>query len=154
MADFTLARDSYGKLTLTDATGVEHRGISPVRAFPIADPEHGIALMSAEGHELVWIERLSDLPDKMRILLEDEIAGREFMPSITALRDVSSFSTPTVWQVETDRGPASFTLKSEDSIRRLGQDALLIADSHSIHYLIRDTRALDRHSRKLLDRFL
>lgn len=154
MPDFSLNRDAYGKLELTDAEGIVHAGVQPVRAFPIADPEHGIALMSVDGHELAWIEQLSDLPNDMRVLLEDELAGREFMPTITALRDVSSFSTPSIWKVDTDRGSASFTLKSEDSIRRLGQDALLIADSHSIHYLIRDTKALDRHSRKLLDRFL
>jgi hypothetical protein len=31
---------------------------------------------------------------------------------------------------------------------------LLIADSHGINYLIRDSQALDAHSRRLLDRFL
>jgi hypothetical protein len=154
MSDFELHRNAYGKLELTLPDGTIHRAIVPVRAFPIADPAHGIALMSIDGHELIWIEQLSDLPDDMRDLLEQELAGREFMPVITALRGVSSFSTPCVWQVDTDRGIASFTLKSEDSIRRLNHQALLIADSHSIHYLIRDTQILDKHSRKLLDRFL
>ncbi len=31
---------------------------------------------------------------------------------------------------------------------------LLIADSHGIFYLVRNIQALDKHSRKLLDRFL
>lgn len=154
MPDFSLTRDTYGKLELTDAEGTVHAGVQPVRAFPIADPEHGIALLSVDGHELAWIEQLSDLPADLRTLLEEELAGREFMPTITALREVSSFSTPTVWRVDTDRGSASFTLQSEDSIRRLNHNTLLIADSHSIHYLIRDTQTLDKHSRKLLDRFL
>jgi hypothetical protein len=30
----------------------------------------------------------------------------------------------------------------------------MIADRHGVHYLIRDLAALDKHSRKLLDRFL
>ncbi|HYF59096.1 MAG TPA: DUF1854 domain-containing protein, partial [Burkholderiaceae bacterium] len=29
-----------------------------------------------------------------------------------------------------------------------------IADRHGVQYLVRDVSALDRHSRKLLDRFL
>jgi hypothetical protein len=59
-----------------------------------------------------------------------------------------------VWQVETDRGETTFTLKGEEDIRRLASPALLIADSHGINFLIRDRYALDSHSRKILDRFL
>ena len=44
--------------------------------------------------------------------------------------------------------------KGEEDIRRLALPALLIADSHGIHYLIHDRYALDHHSRKILDRFL
>ena len=33
-------------------------------------------------------------------------------------------------------------------------EGLLIADSHGIHFLIRDRYALAAHSRKILDRFL
>ena len=39
-------------------------------------------------------------------------------------------------------------------IGRLAAPALLIADSHGIQFLIRDQKALDKHSRKILDRFL
>ena len=45
-------------------------------------------------------------------------------------------------------------LKGEEDIRRLSQTRLLIADSHGIQFLVRDIGTLDRHSRKLLDRFL
>ena len=43
---------------------------------------------------------------------------------------------------------------SDLNIRRLPGNALLIADSHGINYLIRDRLALDAQSRKFLDRFL
>ncbi|MBP9806586.1 MAG: DUF1854 domain-containing protein, partial [Candidatus Accumulibacter sp.] len=58
------------------------------------------------------------------------------------------------WQVETDRGAASLILKGEEDIRRLTPPALLIADSHGIHFLIRDRYALDQPSQRILDRFL
>jgi len=57
-------------------------------------------------------------------------------------------------EVTTDRGPAELILKGEEDIRRLSQNRLLIADSHGIQFLVRDVGRLDRHSRKLLDRFL
>jgi hypothetical protein len=152
--DFKLERNVFGHLVLTTADGEVHYEVVPVRAFPIAAPEEGIALMSAEGHEVAWIERLGDLSAEQRALVEEELAGREFVPEIRRLRHVSSFATPSTWEVETDRGDTRLVLKGEEDIRRLGPSALLIADSHGVQFLIRDLGALDRHSRKLLDRFL
>lgn len=151
---FQLQRDTYGRLVLIDENGERHEGVVPVRAFPIAAPDEGIALVSSDGHEAAWVERLSDLPPIERALVAEELASREFMPAIEAILAVSSFACPSTWQVRTDRGPAEVLLKGEEDIRRLPQGRLLIADSHGIQFLIRDLATLDRHSRRLLDRFL
>lgn len=153
MTTFQLTRNAFGKLVFSDAQGT-HEGVVPVRAFPIAAPETGIALVDADGHELAWIERLADLPDDVRALLEEELKNREFLPEISRLKQVSSFAVPSTWEVETDRGDARFVLKGEEDIRRIAHDTLLIADSHGVQYLIRDVQSLDKASRKLLDRFL
>jgi hypothetical protein len=152
--DFNLTRDAAGRLVLTGAEGDVHEGVVPVRAFPISAPGEGVSLLGEDGHELRWVSRLSDLPDVMRILIEAELAQREFMPEITRIRQVSSFATPSKWQVSTDRGDTELLLKAEDHIRRLANATLLITDGYGVSFLIRDTGALDRHSRKLLDRFL
>jgi hypothetical protein len=151
---FELERDAWGKLVYTDATGTRHAGVTAVRAFPIAAPEHGISLVTSDGKEVVWIDRLADLPSPQRALVEEELHGREFMPEIRAIRSVSSYATPSTWQVDTDRGETSLVLRGEEDIRRINHFTLLISDSHGIHFLIRDLGALDRHSRKILDRFL
>lgn len=153
-ADFRLERDAYGRLVLTTSTGEAHVGIVPVRAFPIGAPQEGTALVSPDGHELVWIERLDPLPSDIRSLIEDELRSREFMPEIQRIVTVSSFATPSTWQVVTDRGETRFILRGEEDIRRFGAHSLLIADSHGIQFLVRDIAALDRGSRRLLDRFL
>ncbi len=152
--DFQLTRDAFGRLIFTGSDGEVHDGVVPVHAFPIAAPTEGISLVTADGRELAWVERLTDLPDESRVLLEEELASREFMPEIRSIRRVSSFATPSAWQVETDRGSTTFILKGEDDIRRLAAASLLIADSNGIHFLIRDIHALDQGSRNLLDRFL
>lgn len=151
---FTLARNELGQLVLTDEQGTAHHNVVPVRAFPIAAPADGISLLDAEGHEVAWIDRLHALPDGLRQLIEQALAEREFMPEIQRLHEVSSFATPSTWHVSTDRGEASFVLKGEEDIRRLAGSTLLIADHHGVQYLIRDLKSLDRHSRRLLDRFL
>ncbi len=154
MAEFALSRDPFGRLVLRDAAGIEHVGVVPVRAFPIGAPDEGLSLVSADGRELAWIERLGALDPARRTLVEEDLASREFVPEIRAIRAVSSFATPSTWTLETDRGPASLVLKGEEDIRRLGRTSLLIADRHGIQFLVRDIGALDRASRKLLDRFL
>jgi hypothetical protein len=153
-ADFELEFDAFGRLVLIDATGVRHEGVTPVRAFPIAAPDEGVSLVGPEGAELAWIERIADLPEHLRKPVEEALANREFVPEIRQLVSVSTFATPSTWEVETNRGKTQFVLKGEEDIRRLGQASLLIADSHGIQFLVRDLSRLDRHSRKLLDRFL
>lgn len=151
---FTLARDAFGRLVLTDAQGVHHEGVTPVRAFPIAAPDEGVSLVDTHGHELAWIARLSALPEAPRQLLQEELALREFTPVIERLEAVSTFGTPSSWAVATDRGQAIFVLKSEDDIRRLADGALLITSSHGVQFAVRDRMALDAASRRLLERFL
>jgi hypothetical protein len=154
MQDFQLHRSPLGKLVYTDHDGSTFESVVPVRAFPISAPTEGIAIVTADGHELVWIEQLGTLPEATRNLLQEELASREFMPEISRLHHVSSFATPSAWSVDTDRGRTTFVLKGEDDIRRLNVSTLLIADSNGIHFLIRDLHSLDTTSRKLLDRFL
>jgi hypothetical protein len=154
MNELNLERNAFGRLVFRSEDGTTHDGVIPVRAFPIAAPDEGIALVNVEGHEVAWIARLSSLAARSRALVEEELSSREFMPEIRRLVGVSSFATPSTWEVETDRGTTSLILKGEEDIRRLGQTALLIADSHGINYLIRDLKTLDSGSRRLLDRFL
>jgi len=152
--DFTLSRNAFGKLVFTAANGDRFEGVVPVRAFPIGAPDDGIALVNADGQELAWIMRLTDLADDTRTMVEQELASREFMPEIQRIQRVSNYNAPCTWFVETNRGDASFTLKGEEDIRRIASTSLLIADNHGVQFLIRDTQALDKGSRKILDRFL
>ncbi|WER46761.1 DUF1854 domain-containing protein [Cupriavidus sp. WKF15] len=152
--EFTLTRNAFGKLVLTLGNGTAHEGVVPVRAFPIGAPDDGIGMMSTDGRELAWIPRLDGLSGPQRFLVEEELAAREFMPEIQRIVSVSTFATPSEWTVQTDRGQTTLVLRGEEDIRRLAGSTLLISDSHGIHYLIRDLMALDRHSRKILDRFL
>ena len=151
---FELERHASGRLLLTGSDDQQHLGVVPVRAFPIAAPDEGVSLVGADGHELVWLDRLDALPPMQRGLLEEELALREFVPQITAIKSVSSFGTPSTWRVETDRGKTSFVLKGEEDIRRLSRQALLIAAGHGVQFSVKDMGALDRASRRLLERFL
>ena len=152
--DFRLERDAAGQLVLIDSYGERHAGIVPVRAFPLTAPGAGLSLVGSDGRERVWIDRIDQLPGAMRELLDADLAARDFAPTLLKLHRVSSFGVPSTWQVSTDRGETSFVLKAEEDIRRLEGGALLIASAHGVQFRIPDVKALDRASRRLLERFL
>jgi hypothetical protein len=149
-----LWRDAFGRLVFTDEHGHAHEGIVPSQPFPIEAPGENVSLLDGDGHELAYVASIAELDADSRKLLMEEIAQRDFIPVIDRLLAVSSFATPSTWQVRTDRGPTSFILKGEEDIRRLRGNGLLITDNHGVTYRIEDMRSMDRLSRRLLDRFL
>ncbi|MDO4723820.1 MAG: DUF1854 domain-containing protein [Comamonadaceae bacterium] len=130
--------------------------VQPVPAFALSAPRQCLSLVDLQGKERAYIERLDALPLPCQQAIAMALAGREFIPKITAIDAVSSFSTPSLWQVHTDRGATALLLQSEDDIRKLdaaGQ-CLRITDKHSLQYQIDDIEALPKASRKLLARFI
>lgn len=152
--NFTLEMNAFAQLVAIDAKGVRHDGVSPVRAFPLTSPRGNISLVGTDGHEVAWIASLDDMDASQRAILDEVMSSRDFVPAISRIVSVSTFSTPSTWEVETDRGPTSFVLKGEDDIRRLQDGSLLIGASHGVQFAIANRTALDRASKKLLERFL
>ena len=149
----TLERDALGRLVFIDAAGTPHIGVYPVKAFPITSPGTGISIMDQSGKELCWFDSIGAIPKGELALIEEELAAREFMPVIEKITKVSTFATPSIWDIETDRGPTRIRLKGEEDIRRIAGNTLLIADSNGLQFLIKDSTQLDKVSKKLLDRF-
>jgi hypothetical protein len=149
-----LIRDSLGRLVFIDDAGAQHVDVHAVRAFPITAPNAGISLMDSAGKELFWYTSLAAIPEEDRAPLLEELAAREFMPVIEQISSVSSYATPSIWLVQTDRGETRLRLNGEENIRRVAGNTLLISDANGVQYLVRDSSQLNKQSRKLLDRFL
>ena len=152
--NFQLECDDFGRLVLIDAEGERHVGVVPVRAFPLTAPDHGLSLVGSDGRERVWIDHIDQLPAALRATLNADLAARDFAPILQKLHRVSSFGVPSTWHVSTDHGDTEFVLKAEEDTRRLEGGALLIGSAHGVQFRIPDAKALDRGSRKLLERFL
>lgn len=154
MNPFDMQRDAFGRWVVLMPNGTQHAPVTALRAYPVSAPDDGVALMDADGHEIFWIEALAQLAEPLRSQVVQALNEREFLPEIWQLTAVSSFATPTTWSVVTDRGATQFLLKGEEDIRRLTGTVLLINDANGVQFMIRDLAAMDKHSRKLLDRFL
>jgi hypothetical protein len=147
-----LARAANGRLTLTLDGGPTLEGLTAIRCFPLTEPGRHIALVDAEGRERWHVDDLGTLPEPMRRLLTEELSRREFLPVVRRIVSIQPRSEPSTWEVETDRGPTTFTLASEDQVRRLGEGAL-VTDVHGVRYRIDAVSGLDAGSRALLRRY-
>lgn len=150
---FTLSRDTFGRLLL-QRPGRPDVLVTPVRSFPISAPDEGISLVDTQTQEHAWIPDLTQLPEAEKRLISEDLAQRDFRPEILRIHHASGWATPSRWDIDTDRGATVLTLKSEDDIRRLPANSLLIADACGVNFWVRDIQALDRTSRRILDRFL
>jgi Domain of unknown function (DUF1854) len=151
LPEFGLARDQWGQLVFIGSDGVRYANVAPVALFPISDPDSWISVRASDGAELVCIEDPRRLPADVWGLLKDELARREFVPVIERIVWASGNSEPCEWQVETDRGPTQFVLKSEEDVRRIGDHQILILDAHGTRYQIPDLRDLDSKSRRIVE---
>lgn len=149
-----LERDAQGRLCCRPTEGGEPVPVTVIRAFPLSAPGHGLSLVGPDGRERAWIDRLDALAQPARAWVDEALRLRDFAPTLTRLVEVSSFSTPSTWTVDTDRGRTRFVLKGEEDIRRLDAGALLITTADGVSLRVADRFKLDRHSRRLLDRFL
>ena len=150
---FMLERNERRQLVLVDG-GERIVDVEPVRAFPLSDPRRMISIVDSRGREVRFIESLDAIPEATRKVIESELALREFVPTLLRVVNAPEHTEPATWQVETDRGITTFELESEDSVHRRGPYRVSIVDSHGIRYEIPDTRKLDYHSKRVLDRFL
>lgn len=149
-----LARSADGSLQATDASGANFEGLTPIRLFPLTDPQRWIVLVDRQGREVAMIANPQQLDNLSAELLHEELKAREFVPLVGRILWVSGKSEPSQWRVSTDRGITEFVLNDEKDIRRLGAHGVLIVDAHGIRYLIQDDRLLDRHSRHIVEWYI
>jgi len=151
--NFVLDADAWGRLVFQDADGTRHEKVVPIRVFPMTAPDKWVSIRSAAGQELALIKDPAMLPTPARTLLELELARWEFSPRIMQIHSIKRAEYGVLWDVETDRGPVTFKLESEESIRGVGDRGAIIIDSHGIRFRIPDVLELDRPSRRRLERY-
>lgn len=125
----------------------------PVRVvccFPWTRRQEYISIRDDKGHEEFLVRRLEDLPEAIRVLVEEELTERLFVPRITAIESITSQAELSHWTVVTDVGPRSFLTTRGDHPRHLSGGRILVQDvSHDL-YLVENPAGLDARSRKLL----
>lgn len=148
---FQLSRDEWSHLKLTDAADHEFLDVAVVPLFPISASKQWVSIICASGEEIACLDSMDGLSARNVALLDEELALREFIPIIEKILKVSGITEPCEWFVETNHGPTSFVLKTEEDVRRLSANGVNITDANGIRYIIEDMKNLDKRSRAFVE---
>jgi hypothetical protein len=143
--------DDFKDLGLTLPGGGRYGRITAARAFPLSSPEQLVVLRDQEGNEIGIIENVEQLDKQSSQALKIELEKCYFMPIITYVNNIDEAYGVPKWDVETDRGPRKFELRSRRDARLTGYGRVLIKDIDGNRYEIPDYTQLDARSRAYVE---
>ena len=152
-AGLNLFHDAFDDLILkTDDHSIP---VVPARAFPLSSEERFVTLTDKQGDEVGTIRDITALDTKSRQSLETELGRVYYTPQILKINGVKDEYHIPSWDVETDRGPIIFEIRSgRRDIRDLGNGRLLIRDADGNRYEIQNYRRLDPASLALVENII
>ena len=132
--------------------GRKFENLEPRRLFPVSGWMKYITLLDETGKEQAIIRNVDTLmPESKKVILEC-LKEYYMIPKILRILDCSEKYGILKWNVETDRGQRSFSIRNRHSdIKMLYDGRVLVRDSNDNRYEIPDFRVLDKHSRALLN---
>jgi hypothetical protein len=144
--------DEFADLVLEIEGKEVERGVCLTRCFPISAGERFIALRTHRGEELGIVRDVTELDAQSQQALRAELERSYFRPQITRVHAITErFHVPR-WEVETDRGPRVFEIRStRRDLRVLGGGRVLIRDADGNLYEIPDHRRLDPQSHAIVE---
>ncbi len=125
------------------------------RCFPFETPDEYISVLDKEGREYAMIRSLADMPPEAQAIIRGELDRKYLCPVISKILSLKEKLGYSYWDVETDRGPLSFSMHDTyRNIARVGGGMLIINDVDGNRYRINDVAELDRKSFKKIELYL
>ncbi len=154
--EIKFGRTEGGILTL-EYMGEAYPDVILQRAFPLSKPTEYISVKTSAVHkdmsnELGIIRDIAHLSEEDRVLVEEELAQRYFVPKITEIKTLKDDFGHVYMEVITDAGERKIVVpNSTANFIKLGDNRLLLVDFDGNRYEIPSILALNRKSKKLLE---
>jgi hypothetical protein len=147
-------RRENGRLLLERAGGPD-LPVTLAWARPITARGREFVLLDEAKREVLMLEGPESLDAASAALAQEELAGAYVIPRILrVLRTETVFGTQ-YWDVETDRGPRRFAVKSDNrNAAWVDADHLVLRDTLGCRYDIRPFSALDAASHAAVEKVM
>ena len=125
------------------------------RAFPFDAPDEFISVLDKDGKEYGIIRHIDDVGEEAAALIRASLERKYYAPEILSIENVKERFGYSYWDVTTDKGKLSFTLRDTfRSIVKVDERRIFITDIDGNRFNISDIEALDRHSYRRIELYL
>lgn len=150
-----IVRTDLYLVRLEKADGEIIEDLEPKKLFPFSNPEEYITLVIDGKKEAAVIRKLSELSEESRRAIDECFNEIYMIPRITRVVSCEIKFGMVTFNMETDRGPISFRVRSIISdIKKLDDGRMLFRDSNDNRYVIPDVTKLDKHSAHVMFSYL
>ena len=154
-AQLTFTRSEIGTARLEIRKEVCHLRIVVRRLMPISNPDSYISLAADEDTEIGILVNPSELTPESLKILQEELDKRYFTPAIQKIYRVKEQFGIHEWEVETERGRVTFSVRGlNQNIKQVPPARLFVTDVRGNRYDIPDYRELDTQSYLQIQRHL
>jgi len=126
-----------------------------LKCFPLTDPERYISLRDENGQELGILREIASLDEKSRMIVQEELAKRYFMPIIRRVTSVKETGGAIEIEAVTDKGNRTIQLAGRgEAINEIQPGRIILTDVSGNLYEISDYTSMDIRSVRLLNQIL
>jgi hypothetical protein len=151
MSEFDLNFDAQGRLVLARPGMDDVVDVRIRRAFPWSAPTRFASVRNKEGKEVLLIDDVEALPEKLRVTVTAYLWATCLIPVIRRVIELDVRFGYQKWTVETDRGPADFRVQEREDIRFMPDGRFAVKDADGNLYELPAIRELDEQSRRALE---
>ena len=154
-AKLIFTRSEVGTARLEIRDEVCHLRVVVRRLMPLSNPEAYISLAADEDTEIGILANPSELAPESLKILREELDKRYFTPTIQKIYRVKEHFGIHEWEVETERGRITFSVRGlNQNIKQVPPARLFVTDVRGNRYDIPDYRELDVQSYQQIQRHL
>ena len=154
-AKLIFTRSEVGTARLEIRDEVCHLRVVVRRLTPLSNPEAYISLAADEDTEIGILVNPSELTPESLKILREELDKRYFTPTIQKIYRVKEHFGIHEWEVETERGRITFSVRGlNQNIKQVPPARLFVTDVRGNRYDIPDYRELDVQSYQQIQRHL
>lgn len=149
------SRSQVGTARLEIRNEVCHLRVIVRRLMPLSNPEQYISIAVDDDTEIGILAKPSELAPESQKILNEELDKRYFTPKIQKIHRVKEQFGIHEWEVETERGRVTFSVRGlNQNIKLVPPARLFVTDVLGNRFDIPDYRELDAQSYHQIQRHL
>ena len=154
-SELTFTRSEVGTTRLEIRNEACHLRVVVRRLMPLSKPDSYISLAADEDTEIGILVNPAELAQESLEILQEELDKRYFTPTIQKIYRVKEQFGIHEWEVETERGRVTFSVRGlNQNIKQVPPARLFVTDVRGNRYDIPDYRELDAESYLHIQRHL